>query len=321
MAHCWPSRHRDRGFVRPDRLGLGVGAARRRPPGAAHRAPGAGERRRAVLESRQRRVRSRRAGRASTPSSTCAASTSAATPWSGAFKQSLRDSRIAPTEVLSHAVADAGVRNPDQRQRGRLLRRHQGPRRRRNRPAGNGFPGPAVRGLGGGHAAGPGRPGTRVVLARTGLVLSPGRRRAGPDAAVVLGWASAPGWATAGSTCRGSASRTRCGRCCSRSSHDDLSGPVNLTGPAPVTNAEFTAAFGPRGEPADPAAGARFRRARRARRVRRRGPARAGSARSRPRWSAPDSSSTTTPSARRSATPPHGATTTRPDVRVGERDE
>ena len=27
-------------------------------------------------------------------------------------------------------------------------------------------------------------------------------------------------------------------------SHDELSGPVNLTGPAPVTNAEFTAALG-----------------------------------------------------------------------------
>src|ERR1700722_4142854 len=29
--------------------------------------------------------------------------------WSGAFKQSLRDSRIAPTEVLANAVAEAGV--------------------------------------------------------------------------------------------------------------------------------------------------------------------------------------------------------------------
>ncbi|MGC2798931.1 MAG: NAD-dependent epimerase/dehydratase family protein, partial [Mycobacterium sp.] len=29
--------------------------------------------------------------------------------WSGAFKQNLRDSRITPTEVLSAAVADAGV--------------------------------------------------------------------------------------------------------------------------------------------------------------------------------------------------------------------
>ena len=36
--------------------------------------------------------------------------------------------------------------------------------------------------------------------------------------------------------------------------HDDVSGPVNLTGPAPVTNAEFTAAFGPRRESADAAA-------------------------------------------------------------------
>jgi NAD dependent epimerase/dehydratase family enzyme len=27
-------------------------------------------------------------------------------------------------------------------------------------------------------------------------------------------------------------------------SHDDVAGPVNLTGPAPVTNAEFTAALG-----------------------------------------------------------------------------
>ena len=26
--------------------------------------------------------------------------------------------------------------------------------------------------------------------------------------------------------------------------HDEISGPVNLTGPAPVTNAEFTAALG-----------------------------------------------------------------------------
>ncbi|MEK1106381.1 epimerase, partial [Mycobacterium ulcerans] len=29
--------------------------------------------------------------------------------WSGAFTQRLRDSRITPTEVLSSAVADAGV--------------------------------------------------------------------------------------------------------------------------------------------------------------------------------------------------------------------
>ena len=37
----------------------------------------------------------------------------------------------------------------------------------------------------------------------------------------------------------------------------DVSGPVNLTGPEPVTNAEFTARAGPPGAPADGAAGAR----------------------------------------------------------------
>lgn len=49
--------------------------------------------------------------------------------------------------------------------------------------------------------------------------------------------------------------------------HDQLSGPVNLTGPAPVTNAEFTAALGRAGPPG--ASGrARLRDPGRARRVR-----------------------------------------------------
>ena len=39
----------------------------------------------------------------------------------------------------------------------------------------------------------------------------------------------------------------------------DVSGPVNLTGPEPVTNAEFTAELGPARAPADRAAGARVR--------------------------------------------------------------
>ena len=131
----------------------------------------------------------------------------------------------------------------DQRQRGRLLRRHPRPGRRRDRTAGRGFPRPAVRGLGGGHRAGPARrcPGGAGPH-RAGAVAV--GRDAGPAAGRCSrsGWA--PGWATAASTCRGSASRTRCARCCSRSSTTTLSGPVNLTGPAPVTNAEFTAALG-----------------------------------------------------------------------------
>ena len=52
--------------------------------------------------------------------------------WSGAFKQSLRDSRIGPTEVLSAAVVEAGVPvliNAS----AVVLRRHPRPHRRRNR--------------------------------------------------------------------------------------------------------------------------------------------------------------------------------------------
>ena len=78
--------------------------------------------------------------------------------WSGAFKQSLRDSRIDPTEVISAAVVEAGVPVADQRQRGRLLRQHRRPDRRRNRLRRNGFPRPAVRGLGSRHPARTGTP-------------------------------------------------------------------------------------------------------------------------------------------------------------------
>ena len=136
--------------------------------------------------------------------------------WSGAFKQSLRDSRITPTEVLAAAVADAGVET--------FINAsavgYYGNTRDRvvdeNDRAGKGFLAqlcedweaatlPAQYG------------GTRVVLARTGAGASPGGRCVAPDAAAVLVRASARGWAAAASTCRGSASKTRCARCCSPS--------------------------------------------------------------------------------------------------------
>ena len=163
--------------------------------------------------------------------------------WSGAFKQSLRDSRIGPTEVLANAVADAGVET--------LINAsavgYYGNTRDRvvdeNQRTGSGFLAqlcedweaatlPAQYG------------GARVVLARTGLVMAPARRCAAQDAAAVLGRAWALGWAAAVSTCRGSASKMKCGALLFAISHSSLSGPVNLTGPAPVTNAEFTTAFG-----------------------------------------------------------------------------
>ena len=92
--------------------------------------------------------------------------------WSGAFKQNLRDSRIAPTEVLAHAVADAGV--------GTLINAsavgYYGHTKDRvvdeNDLAGTGF----LAQLCEDWEAATRRPkdgGARVVLARTGLVLSP----------------------------------------------------------------------------------------------------------------------------------------------------
>ncbi len=114
----------------------------------------------------------------------------------------------------------------------------------------------------------------RVVLARTGLVLSPAAAAcwAGCGRCSPSGWAH--GSAAAGSTCRGSASRTRSARLLFAINHDDLSGPVNFTGPAPVTNSEFTAALGRALNRPTPLAGSGIRAAHPARRVRRRGPAR-----------------------------------------------
>ena len=162
--------------------------------------------------------------------------------WSGAFKQSLRDSRIGPTEVLATAVADAGVAT--------LINAsavgYYGNTRDRvvdeNQRAGRGFLAqlcedweaatlPAQYG------------GARVVLARTGLVLAPAGgalRRMRPLFAVGFGARLGSGrqymsWISLEDEVRALLFAI---------SHSSLSGPVNLTGPAPVTNAEFTTAFG-----------------------------------------------------------------------------
>lgn len=162
--------------------------------------------------------------------------------WSGAFKQSLRDSRIDPTEVISEAVADAGVPV--------LINAsavgYYGDTRDRivdeTAPAGKGFLArlcvdweaatlPAQ------------ESGARVVLARTGLVLSPGGGVLGklrPLFALGLGGRLGGGrqympWISLEDQIRGLLFAIN---------HATLSGPVNFTGPAPVTNAEFTAALG-----------------------------------------------------------------------------
>ncbi|SOJ55930.1 Epimerase family protein [Mycobacterium simulans] len=162
--------------------------------------------------------------------------------WSGAFKQSLRDSRIAPTEVLSAAVADAGV--------GALINAsavgYYGNTRDRvvdeNNSAGKGFLAQLC--VDWEAATLPAQyAGTRVVLARTGLVLAPAGgalRRMRPLFSVGLGARLGSGrqymsWISLEDEVRALLFAI---------SHPTLAGPVNLTGPAPVTNAEFTTAFG-----------------------------------------------------------------------------
>ena len=162
--------------------------------------------------------------------------------WSGSFKQQLRDSRIDPTEVISAAVVQAGVpvlinasavgyygdtgdRTVDE-----------------TAPAGSGFLAQLC--VDWEAATTPAREaGVRVVLARTGLVLSPDGgvlSRLRPLFALGLGGKLASGkqympWISLEDEVRALIFAV---------GTDGLSGAVNFTGPAPVTNAEFTAALG-----------------------------------------------------------------------------
>jgi uncharacterized protein len=162
--------------------------------------------------------------------------------WSGAFKQCLRDSRIAPTEVLAHAVVDAGVQTLINASAVGYYGNSKDRVVDENARAGTGFLAqlcedweaatlPAQYG------------GARVVLARTGLVLSPaggalGRLRplfrAGLGARVGSG-RQYMSWITLEDEVRALLFAI---------ANPAVRGPVNMTGPAPVTNAEFTTAFG-----------------------------------------------------------------------------
>lgn len=162
--------------------------------------------------------------------------------WSGAFKQNLRDSRITPTEVLSAAVADAGV--------GVLVNAsavgYYGDTKDHvvdeTAPAGTGFLAQLC--VDWEAVTAPARAaGARVVLARTGVVLAAAGgalRQLRPLFSLGLGARLGSGrqylsWISLEDTVRALQFAI---------SDERLSGPVNLTGPAPVTNAEFTAALG-----------------------------------------------------------------------------
>lgn len=162
--------------------------------------------------------------------------------WSGEQKQAIRDSRIGPTEVLAAAVAehrvpvlvnasgvgyygDTGAREVDE-----------------NAQPGNGFLADVCREWEA--ATRPAeRAGARVVLARTGLVISPSGGLMGqlkPLFALGLGGRLGSGeqympWISLDDEVGGIRFVLE---------HDKVSGPVNLTGPEPVTNTEFTQAVG-----------------------------------------------------------------------------
>ncbi|MGE2733334.1 TIGR01777 family oxidoreductase [Mycolicibacterium vaccae] len=162
--------------------------------------------------------------------------------WSGAFKQSLRDSRIDPTEVLSRAVADARV--PVLINASAVGYYGDTGSTPVDETAGPGEGFLARLTVDWEAATAPASAhGVRVVLTRTGLVLAPSGGLLGrlkPLFSLGLGARLGNGrqymsWISLEDQVR--ALMFVIGR-------DDLAGPVNFTGPAPVTNAEFTAALG-----------------------------------------------------------------------------
>jgi len=162
--------------------------------------------------------------------------------WSGAFKQSLRDSRIAPTEVLANAVVDAGVETLINASAVGFYGDTKDRVVDENDRAGRGFLAqlcedweaatlPAQYG------------GARVVLARTGVVLAP----AGGALRLMrpLFWSGLGARLGSGRQYMSWISLEDEVRALLFAiSNSTLSGPVNMTGPAPVTNSEFTTAFG-----------------------------------------------------------------------------
>jgi len=162
--------------------------------------------------------------------------------WSGSFKQSLRDSRIGPTEVIAAAVADAGVPTLINASAVGYYGNTGGRVVDETAAAGGGFLSRLCLDWEAAALAAEDA-GTRVVLARSGLVLSPGGgvlARLRPLFGLGLGARLGNGrqympWISLEDEIRGLLFAIN---------NSDLSGPVNFTGPAPVTNSEFTAALG-----------------------------------------------------------------------------
>lgn len=160
-------------------------------------------------------------------------------PWSGARRQALRDSRIVPTEVLAAAVAEHGVPTLLSGSAVGYYGDGGGVALDESAPAGRGFLADLTRDWEAAtQAARDG--GARVVLLRTGLVIAPSGGLMGPLKLVYklgLGGRIGPGtqympWISLDD---------EVGAIRYLLEDAAVDGPVNLTGPLPVTNAEFTA--------------------------------------------------------------------------------
>jgi uncharacterized protein len=161
--------------------------------------------------------------------------------WSGARKQLVRDSRNVPTEVLATAVAEHGVPAFLSGSAVGFYGDTGGRAADERAPSGSGFLAELCRDWEAATQKAQDS-GARVVLLRSGLVLSPaggllGRLR--PLFKCFLGSRLGPGtqymsWVSLDDEIGGIRFALE---------NDRVSGPVNLTGPTPVTNAEFTAAL------------------------------------------------------------------------------
>jgi uncharacterized protein len=162
-------------------------------------------------------------------------------PWSGARRQAIRDSRVVPTEVLAAAVVEHGVPTLLSGSAVGYYGDAGGMVIDESAPPGTGFLAGVTRDWEAAtQAARDG--GARVVTLRTGLVLAPSGGLLGPLKLVYkvgLGGRIGSGeqympWISLDD---------EVGAMGFLLEHADVAGPVNLTGPLPVTNADFTAAL------------------------------------------------------------------------------
>lgn len=162
--------------------------------------------------------------------------------WTGAYKQAVRDSRMGPTDVLAREVAARGIPTLVNASAVGYYGDTGDHEVDESAPAGAGFLAEVCRDWEAATAPAS-EGGVRVATLRTGLVLSSAGGLLGrlkPLYSLALGGRLGSGrqyfpWISL--TDEIAAIRFVV-------EHEDVSGPVNLTGPAPVTNTEFNRALG-----------------------------------------------------------------------------